>query len=420
MALGTGLGQGIGLLSMPVLTRLYEPSSFAELALLTQALGIATIAFTWRYEYAVPLPKRHESALSLVRLVMLLCVAGTLLWTVVSALAAPVLKQWTQNASVTLWYLLPITGALASGSVALQLMTQRQGLYRHAGIAEVASKGTFFVAAMVGAFVLPQPHGLLAAVALGMLGKTIYLAPLTNWRADAGAERTAGRWFRRARLGLRQHRHLAMSMSGSHLLLTLTGLLPTVFIGRTYGSDALGQWALVQSTAYVPSALLGSAVGQVYYQRAAAAHASGHGFADLWRMTLVKLLWIGLPCFACLALVAPWLYPFAFGPRWTVAGEIAPIIALSALLAFVSTPLDRSCVVVGALRYIRLWHIARLTTTVLVLAIAVRMDWNLTQFVIAITVQMSALYLVDLVAERRFALRNPKQRLNDGQDNNGL
>ena len=60
------------------------------------------------------------------------------------------------------------------------------------------------------------------------------------------------------------------ALVGSHLMATVTGAAPLLYISHAYGSNPLGQFALVMSTIFLPASLLGAASCQVYYQRAAA------------------------------------------------------------------------------------------------------------------------------------------------------
>jgi hypothetical protein len=63
--------------------------------------------------------------------------------------------------------------------------------------------------------------------------------------------------------------------------------------------------------------------------------------------------------------------------------------------------------VVGAWLYIPLWHAARAVSTGLVAWWAWRAGWTLQEFVPALVVQMSLLFLIDYAAQYRFARRHP-------------
>src|SRR5258706_11598902 len=70
LTMGTVIAQGIGVLSMPILTRLYGAQEFGHFQVFFLVLTLVTAVTTFRYELAVPLPEDRQAALSLVALAM--------------------------------------------------------------------------------------------------------------------------------------------------------------------------------------------------------------------------------------------------------------------------------------------------------------------------------------------------------------
>lgn len=406
LAAGTAVAQAINLLGMPLLTRLYEPAAFGVLSIFTQAVAFASVLITLRYEYAVMLPRSARDAAGVLWLVAALALAGTAAATILLIAAQPWLHHLAAEVPLAVWLLVPPLAGLSAMVLALQHDLQREAKYRLLGAAEVATKTSYLVLAAAAALVLPraQALALAAATLLAMAVRGAWLLRGSDRRNHVRLSMLYSRGWRRIALRQwRQHAALSRSMLLSHLLMTGTGLAPTLYIGHAFGADTLGQWALVVSTTYLPSALVGAAIGNVYFQRAAQAHAARQPLAPLWRDTARRLMLLGVPAFVVLAAAARWLYPWLFGPKWVSAGEFAAVMALAAGLGFVSGPMDRTCIAVGAWRYIPAWHALRLLTTLAVIAASHRLAWTASQFVLALTLQMALMYLVDFVAEWYFA-----------------
>jgi len=411
LASGNATAQAIGVLAMPILTRLYAPADFAQQNLFIQVLGFAVVLLSCRYEYFVQLPKEESGGIGLVLLVLLLALVGCVITTPLVWAFRTTFANWMGLPALAPWLaLVPLTAALVSYSVALQNFAQRRGQYRQSSLSEVVNKAAYAGTAFGGHWAFAGPAGLILASSAGAVGKIFWL-----WRqpAPAGAprmqilgllrhERTAS--WRSLRGAARTYAHLSGSVVVSHLLLACTTIIPSIFIAHAYGAESLGQFALASTTVYLPTALIGNAIGQVYYQRAAQIRAGGLDFGDLWWATSKRLLTMGIPVFALLALVAPWIYPLIFGARWSEAGWYASLLSLSAFFAFISTPLDRGCLVVGAWAYIPLWHAARVISTGAVAWSAWHNGWSANAFVVALVVQMSSMFLVDYWAEYRFAI----------------
>ncbi len=409
VASGTALAQLIGLLSMPLLTRLYSPADFAALSIFTQAAAFAMGLMTLRFEYAIQLPRHEIGALALLRLVLLLATLGALLGTPLMWWAGPRLAGWLGQPAMDIGLrLVPLTAAVMAAALALQHLAQRRREFRRSGVAEAINKLAYALWALVGHWILPGAIGLLSAIGLGTVAKVLVLLPAGPGRPGARSHKPHRRtWWRLIGRALRDHAALARSMVSSHLMLTFTGLIPALYLTRQHGADVLGQYALVVSTNYLPSALVGTAIGQVYYQRAAEHWSKGEAIGALWRSTTRRLTMLGLPMFIALALLSPWLYPWLFGAQWQQAGLFSAILCLASLLSFVTVPLDRTSLVVGAWRYLPWWHFGRLLSTAGVVGWAALADLSAVQFMVALSLQMSAMYTIDLVAQRRFAARRP-------------
>jgi teichuronic acid exporter len=398
------LAQGIGVLAMPLLTRLYTPADFAAVNVFVNTAAFASVLLSLRLEYMVQLAREDGEAVSLVHLVWALSLAGC-------AVAMPL--AWVFRAPLAQWLgspglagslvFVPVTAALVSASLALQHLRQRQQQFKVSSSSDVVNKLGYVGTALAGHLLMPGPGGLLAAQGAGACGKL-------GWLLQAGHGLSVSvRTFDTSTMArmFSRYMHLSGSLVVSHLMLALTGLIPSVFIGHVYGAAVLGQFALVMSTIFLPASLLGMAIGQVYYQRSAAAWAEGRDFHGYWRDTTRKLFRLGAPIYALVALASPWAYPLVFGSNWELAGQFAPYMAVTGFFAFLTGPLDRSCLIVGAWRYIPLWHMARTLTTAAVAALAWWGGWSAQVFLLALTLQMSTLYMVDFFAERRFSRLRP-------------
>ncbi len=70
----------IGILSMPIITRLYTPSDLGVLAVYTALLAIIGIGATLRYEFAYALPEEDRDAANLFGLCLILLLITTTLF----------------------------------------------------------------------------------------------------------------------------------------------------------------------------------------------------------------------------------------------------------------------------------------------------------------------------------------------------
>jgi O-antigen/teichoic acid export membrane protein len=401
-ASGNTLAQVIGIAGMPFLTRIFSPSDFAIQSLFLQLVTLGTAIVTWRYEYFIQLPKEETDARALERLVHLVGFAAILVLTPLiwffrselsSAIGEPALAPF-------LW-LVPMTSALVSWGVLAQNVAQRHKDFPKSGLSELVGKIAYLATGLIGgllqfgaaALILTTSCAAIAKIALLNLTRRVFLA-----------NRPSPNGLRLKRMQ-KEYRRLATSTVFSHILSTAAVTLPQIAIAKLYNSDVLGNYALVIATIYLPSGLLGTAIGQVYYQRASALWAEGKDFNLLWKETVKKLITIGIPAFAGISAISIFAYPWVFGAQWQLAGTLASIMAFAAFGSFVSSPMDRSCLVVGAWRYSVLWSLFRLISTGIVLTLSSKLDFDIVEFTIALVIQMITVYAVDLSMSYRFSQR---------------
>ena len=397
-ASGNTAAQALGIAAMPLLTRLYAPSDFAALNLFSQAVAMLTIMLTARFEYLVMLPKDDAAARAVFRLVVATGGSMAAVWTAL-LVWMPWGSGWlaTQGALGDWLWLAPVSAWAVSVSVALQQRVQRAGDFRSTASSEFASRCAYVATCLLGALALPNVIGLMAATFAAAAAKAQWLLSRLR-RSHAPAESVTG-----VPRGLMR---LAAGTSVSAAITIATGMVTMVFIADVYGSNSLGQYGLVASTLYLPTTLLGQAIGQVYYQRASALHANGQPFVPTLVATSRKLAVVSAVLFSAVAFASPWAYPFVFGQAWREAGELARWLSLAAAVGFVSTPIDRTSLIVNAWWYQTAWHLARTATTVLVLAYVTWATLPLISCVALLSIQTAVLYGLDWLASWWLAARD--------------
>jgi teichuronic acid exporter len=324
----------------------------------------------------------------------------TVLFSLFAWSAKDFLAQQLGDVALAPWLVLaPISAWFLSISVGLQQLIQRKQDFRASGYSEVLSKGGYVLSALSGVLWLPQIWGLLISSGFGAAAKAFWL-----WRRLKISHSSLSNKFESTNTKILQpYAKLAGAMSFSNILGMITTALPMIFIAKIYGANTLGQYGLVISTLYLPAGLIGKAIGQVYLQRASQLYSDGQRIDNLWRSTISKLIKIGIPLYLFVSLASPWAYPFFFGSKWYPAGEYAMLLSLAACLSFITSPLDRTCLIVNAWWYAPIWHSTRALATILVAFLASYYTWSFDSYLIAMTIQTCALYLVDGLSSRFFA-----------------
>lgn len=392
LASGTAIAQAIPIAVSPILSRLYAPEEFGLAAIYLACVTIAVVVATARYEQAITLPASDESAAHLVSFSLKLCAAVSCVSFLPIALWGETLAQFLDNPGLAPWlYLLPAS-VMATGAFSIfQYWCNRISHYRKMSETRVQNAG--FTALLSIALGLGHlKGGMIVGAALGqllsvaMIGRYVWLRE----REIFSGVTTAGE-IAQARYYLSHPLHIAPAQ----LLGTIAVQIPVLVIGSFYNLSTAGFFSMAYRLVSMPSALIANAIGDVYRQRISIAYNERGEFRDIFLKTIANTVLLAVPPFAVLYFAAPIVFEFVFGPLWRIAGEYAQILVVASFFQFVFTPIDKGAVVVGATRYILVWHISRLSAFLLIFFAAVRYDLSIQTLLWCFVAVNVALYVTE-------------------------
>lgn len=337
---GTVLAGAIGIIVMPVLTRLYRPEHFGVFAIYTSLLGVLSVVACWRYELAIVLPEKDEDAANLLLLCTVICFfmgLSTLILVAIfrtslaSLLRSPVLGSW-------LWFL-PLSLIAAGLFHLLNYWSTRRKHFKRLAMRRITQSGITTVT-QIGAGVLCNSvnvGGLIGGSIIGQLAAAGRLA----WQVEIDE----GKFIKQSlsRSGFiqvaKRYKKFPLFDVWSGLLNTGSTMLPTLLLGYFFTPVIVGLYALGYQVLAVPMSLVGTSIAQVFFPQANQAKRVG----DLDRLTLKvfeRLLSTGLVPIILLTIIAPDLFAVLFGTDWFTAGEYLRWMSLWLLFVFVSSPLS--------------------------------------------------------------------------------
>ncbi len=180
---GTALGQGIVMLSSPVLTRIYTPEHFGLLSVYVSILSMILVIASMRYEVAITIAQDDAEAAHVV-VISLLSVGIISILVMIACLFSSkelLYKLKISNIKSYLYWMLPIGVAGGGAYQVLSNWALRQRNYDclaktrfHQGLAQVLTQVGF-------GFMIHGSFGLLAGADLGRLSGTSTLVR-TAWR----------------------------------------------------------------------------------------------------------------------------------------------------------------------------------------------------------------------------------------------
>lgn len=351
LALGTLTAQGITIATMPILSRLYSPADFGQLAVFLAVSGIVATAITLRFEAAILIPKDDDESKALVLLSAILAtffgsVAGLAAWLMPGSLKSifgvSQLEEWLAVA-----VLCGVTTALiTTGSN----WYNRQRAYIKMATLRVTQSS-------IGA-ILGISLGFWGFHAGMMLGQVV-ASLIVTFMIVVGIRGIKANWrghdFRTI---VTNHKSSPKFLLPTSLLDVVTLQLPVLLISAWFSSEAAGQFSMAWKMLGIPSALIGAAVGQVFLRQFSETWPDAPAARQLLFKTWKVLGLVGLVPTVLVVLFGEELFGLVLGEAWRGAGTVAMVIAPMLFAMLISSPTSGTFLVLGMQRHSLFFGIA--------------------------------------------------------------
>ena len=338
LAGGTAVAQGIGVLALPLITRLYTPEDFSVLAVFSSIVAIVSVAACLRLEIAIPLPETDEDAANLLALALIFCTVASLaacfaIWLfsseIVTLLRQPKIEPYLWTIPLGIW--------LTSSYSAVQLWATRNK--RFLAIARTRMVQT------LGSVGLQIVLGLTSGIgALGLLlGQLIYCGAgslgllRTGWQIEKNLIKKIS--FQSLKANLEKYKNFPKYSTIEGLANCAATDVPLLIISSFVAGPEAGFLFLAMKVMVIPLGLIGRAVANVYLSHAAEKRRQGElkSFTldvidGLFKSGVGPLIFIGI--------LAPAVSAPIFGDQWQRAGEVIAILTPWFLLNYISSPIS--------------------------------------------------------------------------------
>lgn len=347
LLVGAGLARIVGLISIPVLARIYSPEDYGVLALYTSFVAILAPIMTLRYVQAIPLPKNDVIAFNLFALCFKLITFFSIVAAIVLTLFGETVLAWFDMEALMPWRWLIVLGAAGSALYELfSLWATRKRQYK------TISK-TQFTQSLIGN-IAKIGLGLLTFKPSGMIvGQFLsQSAGITSFVKDAKKDFKAYLpkvQHSKEKLVAKYYQDFVWFRLPSQFLMVLSLQAPILMAAYLYDGDTVGQLSFTMMALTLPVSLIGMAMSKAYY--AEIAKIGKNNRKKIKKITIdiqKKLFLVAIPISLFVFFLSEWIFIFVFGEKWQTAGVFASVLSPFLLLRFTSTPLDQVFNVLGS------------------------------------------------------------------------
>lgn len=405
LALGSGISKIIGILSIPILTRLYSPEDFGVLAIYTAIITMLAPIITLRYVLALPLPRHDGMAFNLLMLstglMLITClIVNMFLW----MFGGDILPIFSMEVLIPWWWLISL-GLL--GSVTYEMLTlwaTRKRDYRAISKTNIGQSITGSLTKIIlGLFGL-NPFGLLVGQVViqgggsGSLLKIYSQDFKKNWRHL--------RWSRMLKMAW-AHRGFPIYRVPSQFLMLLAGQAPLLFIAAMYDSNTTGQLGLALMALGFPLKLFGNTLAKAFYAEAANLGSKQPDKIRVMLISVVKRLAIfAVPPTLVLLVFGQEIFTLSFGEEWRLAGTFSEILAIYLFFQFMQTPVAHVFYIFEGQKQLLFLNIQRIGLVFVCFSFAYLVDLNSEMAILTYSIMLSVHYLLSSIYALKFIPKN--------------
>lgn len=401
---GTTIAQLTAIATLPVLTRLYFPEEFGVLALYTAVASVLSVFASLKLEQAIMLSETDHEAAGILVALFVNSLAFALIVFIAILLCGDKLLEWIGRTEFKPWlYLLPVSVFLLGTYQGLRFWQMRQRNFRLVSIGLVSAiLVSTVVSILIGilgkAFFLGAAGLVIGYVVQGLINMLILLKGTLN-------NQLCFQEMNRKHIiqSVIPHKKLISTLLVSHAISVGYSRIPIIAISGLFGSIILGYYSMAIRIVSAPTMLISKALGDVFRQRATVYWQKKGRFNDIFLKTLILTTAVGIPAYLMGIIIAPKLFPFVLGEDWIISGNYAQILLVAGMFQFVTVPVDKGAVIVGAHKFILLWNFIRLLGVIFSVGLVFIFQLNIYSTILLLSVNNIFAYLINVIFEYRFS-----------------
>ena len=392
LAASSAFAQGISIVAVPVLTRLYTPADYGIVALFNSVMALLMVVATLRYEWAIPNPATDEEAINIFFVCFLAMFAFAMLTVFAIILLFGTLDNFG-NVSVLKPYLWLIPLYILGGASyqTLNAWAIRKKSFKPIAKTRISQSVSSSITTIGLGFLKGGPLGLLLG---GLVGQTAGIGTLSALLWNEDREILKGIRKKKILAAFKRYFNFAALSTGTCVVNTASLQMTTILLSVYFEAGIVGWYYLAQRVIGIPTGLVGQATGQAFWAEAARLIRSDprelrrifHKFSK--KLAMLSLL------IAAVGIVSPFVFGFVFGSEnWSMAGKYALYLTPMIMAQFIVGTLSH--LVVHELQHWQLiWDICRLILTVFCFWATHRLGWTGGAFIMVYSLMMSGMYLI--------------------------
>lgn len=332
---GTTIAQIMGILVLPILSRIYSPADFGLYALFFSISNILLIVSTWQYEMAIVLPKKHDESVSLFFLSILLVFIMSLLFLLFLIFFNDFILNLLKLKNLsTLFFLIPFHIFISGFYQSLRYLNSRNNAFGNSAKSAVINSGTTYLLQILFGISLVNRSGLIVGSILGSFLGTIFLLGVSiKFISTKSINLT------KIKKVLYKYKKFPIFTTPGSFIASLGAQLPVILLTSLFGPIFSGFYSIANKAISIPSRIVASSISEVSYKHISDIVHDEKLLSNYMEKSMAGLLQISIIPFLLVLLFGRLLASIFLGDQWSIAGMYIQILSPFVFLQLLGAPI---------------------------------------------------------------------------------
>lgn len=334
---GNIIAQIVGIILIPVITRVYTPEDYGVLQLFISISSIITIFSCLSYQLAIMLPKEDEESINIVALCIILTIIVSITSGILLLFFSMEIGELLNSPEISSNLLFIPVVVLLSGffSIFSYYMTRKK-YFGTIATAQVTNLITRNIVQISAGIYNPTSLGLIAGLIIGNFSSLLIFIKTIKNEYHLFKSIT----FSAIKSQAIRYKRFPLFTSWSTTANTISNQITPMILAFYFNSTIVGYYSLANMIIFFPMSFIGQAIAQVFFQIASEEKNKTGDIKPIVRSIQQRLISFGMFPMFVLIIMGPFIFSQILGSQWAEAGIYAGILAPWTLLVFIASPLS--------------------------------------------------------------------------------
>jgi len=332
---GTTITQIMGILVLPILSRVYSPEDFGIYALFFSISNILLIFGNWQYSMAIVLPKDYDESNSLFFLSIILLSFMSIIFLIFLILFDNFMTNiFKINDLSRLFLLIPLHIFISGVYKSLRSLNSRNNAFGNSANSSVINSGFTYLLQIIFGIIFIGKSGLIYGSILGIFIATIFLLVVSIRFIQIRSINLT-----KIKKVMYKYKKFPTITTLGNFLSSLGGQLPIFLLTSLFGTIFSGFYSIANKAINIPSTIIASSISEVSYKHISDIVDDIRLLSNYIEKSMAGVLQISIIPFLIVFIFGRSAATFFLGNEWSTTGLYIQILSPLIFLQFLGSPI---------------------------------------------------------------------------------